>query len=144
MSSLFTIDPISTTNKWFLIHTGEWKLRWHIGMDQVSCRIDSQHVFLSQKFVSPFSFHLVMSSPAWPICNFWCLKRCLRHFLQYIFEMDLFCPKLIPVQSRLDESQSVSPFLILDIKLSSIKDDNVGNLRKFEYLYNCLRHSCFR
>ena len=32
-------------------------------------------------------------------------------------------------------------FLIIVIKLSSIKYGEVGNLRKFEYLYNYLGHS---
>ena len=36
---------------------------------------------------------------------------------------------------------NMGPFLIIVVKLSSYKDGNVGNLRKFEYLYDYFRHS---
>ena len=98
---------------------------------------------------SPFSVRLVISSPAWPICEIWCLKLFSDHFLRWIFETGLFRPELELFQyystsSLLDESQSLTPLLILVINLSCIKYDDVGNLRKFEYLYNYLGHLCTR
>ena len=36
---------------------------------------------------------------------------------------------------------SIVPFLIIVIKLSRYKYGDVGNLRKFEYLYGFFRHS---
>ena len=32
-------------------------------------------------------------------------------------------------------------FLIMFVNLSIYKDGNVGNIQKFEYLYDCFRHS---
>ena len=61
--------------------------------------------------------------------------------------MALFRPKFAPVQSYVDPSllnvsTGMGSFLIVVIKLSSIKDGDVRNLQKFKYIYDYFIHLC--
>ena len=84
-----------------------------------------------------------MYRPAVPICGFWCLKHYKDRFYGGFYKrpslgINLHQYSLIKITLFFWGHPVMGSLLSVVINLSSIKDDDIGNLQKFEYLYDYL------
>ena len=91
--------------------------------------------------------NLVLSSPARPQRHKTGLNRCFQTTISSRFKKRLSCGKMphqcifLRIPLNLSGLPNMGSFLIIVIKLYSYIDNEVGNLRKFEYFCGFFIHS---